>query len=234
MILLENIQYSIGSFTLQELNLQLNDGEYFVMLGKPGSGKTMLLECICGLRPLASGRIVFNGRDVTKLPPNVRNVGYVPQDYALFPHLNVENNISFGLQEQRVSKTDQHAQVEEITTLLDINHLLTRQIKGLSGGERQRVALARALILKPEVLLMDEPVSALDEATREYICSQLKQILKSTGTTVIHVSHSIEETSLVSDRIGLMRFGKLLQSGTLDEVRAQPADDEVRRYFRIS
>ena len=168
MIRTEEISYRIGTFQFQGLSLEIGKGEYFVLLGPPGSGKTIFLECLCGLKKIESGRIYIDEREVTRNEPRTRGIGYVPQDYALFPHLSVEQNIAFGLRAHGYAE----AKVTQTADLLGIRHLLSRSIDGLSGGEKQRVALARALVLKPKILLLDEPVCALDEVTRQEVCGQ--------------------------------------------------------------
>ncbi|MCK4999190.1 MAG: ATP-binding cassette domain-containing protein, partial [Anaerohalosphaera sp.] len=171
MIRTENMSFSVGEFCLDDFNIEIERGQYFVMLGPPGSGKSIFLECLCGLKCPDSGRIFLDDKDVTNVQPRVRHIGYVPQDYAVFPHLSVRGNIEFGLKANGSSKQDSSAKVLETARLLGIDHLLDRTSDGLSGGERQRVSLARALVLEPSILLLDEPVCALDEATRQSLCA---------------------------------------------------------------
>ncbi|MHC4437401.1 MAG: ABC transporter ATP-binding protein, partial [Planctomycetota bacterium] len=196
MILAEEISFNIGTFEMRRLNIDIAEGEYFILLGPPGSGKTIFLECLCGLKKIQSGRIHIDGRDVTNLEPRRRGIGYVPQDYALFPHLSVERNIAFGLRVHGYAE----ANINKTADLLGIRHLLSRSVEGLSGGEKQRVALARALVLKPKILLLDEPVCALDEVTRQQVCAQLSDIQRRLGLTTVHVSHNLEEAFSVPDR----------------------------------
>jgi len=228
MILAEEISFSIGTFELRRLSIDIAEGEYFILLGPPGSGKTIFLECLCGLKKIQSGRIRIDGRDVTKLEPRRRGIGYVPQDYALFPHLSVEQNISFGLRAHGYKETN----ITETADLLGIRHLLSRSIDGLSGGEKQRVALARALVLKPKILLLDEPVCALDEVTRQQVCAQLSDIQRRLGLTTIHVSHNLEEAFSVADRAAILHDGLLQQVGTLDELLRKPKSEFVARFMR--
>jgi ABC-type sugar transport system ATPase subunit len=228
MIRTEEISFHVGTFQLERLSIDIAKGEYFVLLGPPGSGKTIFLECLCGLKRLASGRIYIDERDVTDLEPRARGIGYVPQDYALFPHLSVERNIAFGLRVR--GRTE--AKVGETAELLDIRHLLSRRIDGLSGGEKQRVALARALVLQPKILLLDEPVCALDEVTRQEVCAQLLGIQRRLGLTTIHVSHNLEEAFSVADRAAILRKGVLQQAGTLDELLCKPSSEFVARFMR--
>jgi ABC-type Fe3+/spermidine/putrescine transport system ATPase subunit len=228
MIRAEEISFSIGAFELRRLSINIAKGEYFILLGPPGSGKTIFLECLCGLKKIQSGRILIDGRDVTGMEPRRRGIGYVPQDYALFPHLSVEQNITFGLRANGRKETS----ISETTDLLGIRHLLSRSIDGLSGGEKQRVALARALVLKPKILLLDEPVCALDEVTRQQVCSQLSDIQRRLGLTTVHVSHNLEEAFSVADRAAILHEGLLQQAGTLDELLRKPKSEFVARFMR--
>jgi ABC-type sugar transport system ATPase subunit len=210
------------------LSLDIAKGEYFVLLGPPGSGKTIFLECLCGLKKIESGRIYIDEREVTRLEPRTRGIGYVPQDYALFPHLSVEQNIAFGLRAHGHTE----AKVTQTADLLGIRHLLSRRIDGLSGGEKQRVALARALVLKPKILLLDEPVCALDEVTRQEVCGQLLEIQRQLGLTTVHVSHNLEEAFSVADRAAILHQGVLQQVGSLDKLLRKPNSEFVASFMR--
>jgi len=233
MINVTDLTYNIGDFRLRNISLEIADGEYFVLLGKPGSGKSVFLECLCGLNRVSAGIIKIAGKDVTSAEPRDRGIGYVPQDYALFPTKLVRDNIIFGLRVRASPRNEIENRLDNIADLLDIKHLLDRSIRGLSGGEQQKVALARALTIQPEVLLLDEPVSALDEATRETVCMELKRIQREIGTTTIHVSHNYEETRIVADRVGILRAGQLTQVDTPDEVFNHPADADVANFLRV-
>ena len=228
MIRTEEISFSIGTFEMRRLSIDIAEGEYFILLGPPGSGKTIFLECLCGLKKIRSGRISIDGRDVTALEPRRRGIGYVPQDYALFPHLSVERNIGFGLRAHGYAETN----IIETADLLGIRHLLSRSVDGLSGGEKQRVALARALVLKPKILLLDEPVCALDEVTRQQVCAQLSDIQRRLDLTTVHVSHNLEEAFSVADRAAILHDGLLQQVGTLDELLRKPTSEFVARFMR--
>ena len=232
MIRTEQLAFCIGTFALQSVTIEVAAGQYFALLGPPGSGKTLFLECLCGLKKIHSGKIFIDGRDVTHLEPRSRHIGYVPQDYALFPHLSVEQNIAFGLHARRCQRKDIAARVAQIADLLGIGHLLPRRIDGLSGGERQRVALARALVLHPKVLLLDEPVCALDEVTRQDVCAQLLRIQRQLGLTTIHVSHNLEEAFSVADRAAILYQGVIQQVGSLDELLRRPNTEFVARFMR--
>ena len=232
MIRTEQISFSIGQFRLQDISLEIAAGQYFVLLGPPGSGKSIFLECLCGLKKIDSGKIYVNECEVTFLEPRARNIGYVPQDYAIFPHLTVEQNITFGLRVRKYAHKDTVTRVSETADLLGIRHLLSRKTNGLSGGETQRVALARAMVLQPKVLLLDEPVCALDEVTRQEVCSQLLRIQRHLGLTVIHVSHNLEEAFSVADRAAILHDGILQQAGTLEELLHRPNSEFVARFMR--
>ncbi len=233
MIQVSNLNYKIGDFRLQDISLEILEGEYFVLLGKPGSGKSIFLECICGLNRISAGTIKIAGRDVTYAEPKDRGIGYVPQDYALFSTKSVQENIVFGLRVKDMPRNEIESRLDHIVDILNIGYLLNRSVRGLSGGEKQKVALARALIIRPKVLLLDEPVSALDEATREMVCIELKRIQQETGTTTVHVSHNFEETRIVADRLGILRAGQLAQVGTPDEVFNRPVDADIAIFLRV-
>ena len=232
MIRTEEIRFHVGDFDLQDVNLDIARGEYFVLMGPPGSGKTVFLECLCGLRRIHHGRILIDGRDVTGLEPRERGIGYVTQNYALFPHLSVEDNISFGLRRRDVTRRRVREMVEDVSELLGILGLLRRSTRGLSGGERQRVALARAIVMKPKVLLLDEPVSALDESTREDVCCELRSLQRGLSITTIHVSHNREEAFSVADRAAVLRDGHLQQIGKMGELLRTPSNECVARFMR--
>ena len=167
MLIIDSVSKSLGEFTLTDVSLSVGDEEYFIILGPTGAGKTILLEMIAGIYSPDAGRILLNGRDITDVPAKDRNIGMVYQDYMLFPHLTVEENIGFGLLQRKVEPARIRESVQDIAGLLGIDHLLGRTPGTLSGGEQQRAAIARALVLQPRVLLLDEPLSALDTATRD-------------------------------------------------------------------
>lgn len=232
MIRAEHISFSVGDFHLRDFSLEVDKGSYFVMLGPPGSGKTVFLECLCGLRRVGGGRIFIDGRNVTKLEPRLRGIGYVPQDYALFPHLSVSQNIGFGLKAQHCSRDDISSKVGIIAEMLGISSLLGRRVTDLSGGEKQRTALARALVMEPKVLLLDEPVCALDEETRQSVCAMLHHVQRELGLSVVHVSHNLEEAFSVADSAAILNEGVLQQFGALDALLRKPENEFVARFMR--
>jgi molybdate/tungstate transport system ATP-binding protein len=232
MIRTKELVFEIGEFRLGAISVEIPRNEYFVLLGPPGSGKSIFLECLCGLRQVKSGSVLLDGSDVTAAEPRTRNIGYVPQDYALFPHLTVEGNIGFGLKTQSVNREEIRHRINSTAEMLGISHLLKRGVAGLSGGEKQRTALARALVTQPKVLLLDEPVCALDEATRQSICSMLHSIQRRLQLTVVHVSHNIEEAFSVADCAAIIDKGALQQVGRLEELLRRPRTEFVGRFMR--
>ena len=232
MIRTENLNFRINDFSLSDVSISLAHGEYFVLLGPPGAGKSVFLELLCGLKRPSCGRIYIDERDVTRCEPRRRSIGYVPQDYALFPHLTVERNIQFGLRCHSGQRRDSVRRVNQTADMLGIAHLLKRRVAGLSGGEKQRVALARALVLQPKVLLLDEPVSNLDESTRDTVCEDLRRLQQRLGVTTIHVSHDLEEAFSVADRAGILYRGRFLQIGTMDQLLRRPHSELVARFMR--
>ncbi len=208
-VCLEKVCFQIGQFTIHDLCLSIRRGEYFVLTGPNGAGKTVLIKLIAGLNRPSSGKVSILGNPVTDLPPWQRHIGYVPQDGVLFPNRTVRGNIRFGLEVRRTSPRDIKVALAEAADMLQIGHLLERTPQGLSGGERQKVSLARALVLRPSVLLLDEPVSTIDEDARHELCRQMRAIQRKFAITAIHVSHNREETELVADRVGVLIDGKL-------------------------
>ena len=232
MIRTVNLTKRLGEFQLLDASVTVEEGEYFVLLGPTGAGKTIFIECIAGIYRPDRGSILIGDENVTRLRPEERRLGYVPQDYALFPHLSVERNIGFGLSVRRENPSGISRRTRELSDLLGITPLLARPIRTLSSGERQRVALARALAIRPRVLLLDEPLSAVDEQTRETLCAELRRIHEELKTTTIHVSHNFEETLAVADRIGVIRDGVVQQVGSPDEIFRRPANGFVARFVR--
>lgn len=216
------------------VNLEINDGEFFTLLGPSGSGKTTCLRLIAGFERPTSGKILLYGQDVSNLPPYDRDVNTVFQDYALFPHMTVGENIAYGLMIKKVPKTEQRVRVEEMLDLVRLPGLAARKPSQLSGGQRQRVALARALINQPRVLLLDEPLGALDLKLRQQMQVELKAIQQRVGITFIFVTHDQEEALTMSDRIAVFNLGQIEQVGTPAEIYEHPASSFVAGFVGIS
>lgn len=215
-------------------NLEIWDGEFFSMLGPSGSGKTTCLRMIAGFDRPTSGSIYLYGQDVSDLPPYQRNVNTVFQDYALFPHMTVEENIAYGLMVKGVPKPQRIKQVEEMLDLVRLRGFGSRKPSQLSGGQRQRVALARALINHPKVLLLDEPLGALDLKLRQQMQVELKSIQQRVGITFIFVTHDQEEALTMSDRMAVFNEGKIIQIGTPAEIYEKPASPFVAGFVGTS
>jgi len=205
------------------LDITVADGEFLTLLGPSGCGKSTALACIAGLELLSAGAIVFDDRDVTDLEPAERNIAMVFQDYALYPHMSVRDNMSFGLRQQRVNPATIRQQVDIAGQMLDLQPLLDRRPAELSGGQRQRVAVGRAVVRNPAVFLMDEPLSNLDASLRVHTRTEIKRLQRELGITTVFVTHDQEEAMVLSDRIAIMRGGKLQQIGPPMEVYRRPA-----------
>lgn len=213
MIEVNQLCLSAGSFLLDNVTFSVAAGQYAVLMGKTGCGKTTLVEGLCGLRPARAGQVRLLGRDVTRLKPAERGIGFVPQDRALFPGMSVWDHLAFAMVVRRWDKRVISERVGELADLLGLGRLLDRVPAGLSGGEAQRVALGRALAAQPQVLLLDEPLSALDEPTRLDMCRLLATLRERTGVTTIHVTHNLHEARQLADRLFLLRDGVLQESG---------------------
>ncbi|RKY13573.1 MAG: Fe3+/spermidine/putrescine ABC transporter ATP-binding protein [Planctomycetota bacterium] len=221
----ENLSVSVGKFSIENATFEVDAGEVVVVFGPSGAGKTLLLETIAGLYKPRKGRILLDGRNITASAVQKRGFGYVPQDYALFPHLDVMGNILFGVRARGMKVTD--AEVKGVVELLKIGHLLSRRVGTLSGGESQRVALARALLVRPRVLLLDEPFGALDIVLRRRLRAMLKKALQELNQAALLVTHDLEEAVVLGRRIAVMRRGKVVQFATADDVLKTPADEAV-------
>jgi ABC-type sugar transport system ATPase subunit len=231
MIRVDQLSVRLGEFTLGPIDLQVGDGEYFAVVGPTGSGKTMLLETLAGIHLPRSGRIEFHGRDVTNLPPERRDVGFVYQRSMLFPHLSVRDNILYGLRYRRASQDERERRLADLAELLGIGYLLDRSVDGLSGGESQKVALARALAIQPSVLFFDEPMGPLDQSSKEALREELKRLHKRLPTTTLHVEHDRDTAFMLGDRIGVMNHGIIEQAGTADELVNRPNTEFVARFL---
>ena len=233
MLKLEGISVRLGEFRLRDISLHVKAGTYLTLLGSTGTGKTVLLETIAGVHKPGNGRIHIKGRDVTRVAPEKRNLGIVYQDYALFPHLTVFQNIAFGLNLKGYPGKKIKGAVEEMAGFLEIRHLLKRRPSRLSGGERQRVALARALVMEPYVLLLDEPLSALDRVSRNRIQNELKRIHIQLGITIVHITHDLAEAFFLADYLVVMKDGRILQEGAPEEVCRRPNNRSVAELVGI-
>ena len=225
MLKIENLRKKRAYFTLEIDELEINKDDYFVVLGLSGSGKTTLLEIIAGFRKPDSGRIYLNGNDITNKPISERKVVLCHGKY-LFPHLSVKDNIGIGIKDKKLREQ----KVREISKLLGIEHLLNRMPNTLSGGEQQRVALARALVVEPEVILLDEPLNALDRLTHENLILELKNIYENSHLTFIHVTHDFIEAIALAKRMAIIRNGKIEQFGEVDEIINNPKNEFVARF----
>jgi len=224
----EALSLTIGDFRLKEISLSVAEGEYCVILGRTGSGKTLLLESIAGIHRL-KGHVFLKGKEITSRPIEARRIGFVYQDLMLFPHMNVEQNIRFS--DPYRPKTADPSRLEELVSLLHIGNLLTRDVCTLSGGEKQRVAIARALYAGPEVLLLDEPLSAVDPTGRDQIMKLLKSISKRYHIAVVHVTHNFREAACLADRMAILLDGAIVQSGETAEVLEHPKTLQAARFL---
>jgi len=222
MIRLEDVNVSLLNFNLRDIHLTIAENEFFALMGPTGAGKTVLLEAIAGLVPVKSGRIFIGEREVTGLPPERRGIGIVYQDHALFPHQNVLQNITYGLHFHKFQKAEAQDRREHLIDLLQLIHLLHRLPTHLSGGEKQRVALARALMVAPEVLLLDEPLSALDPNFREDVRDALKELHKTSVATFLMVTHDFSDALFLAERAAVMNQGRLEQVGTTKDIFRRP------------
>jgi ABC-type sugar transport system ATPase subunit len=212
MISLRDLAVRVGTFKLNGISFTIPTGKYGVLMGKTGSGKTTILEVVCGLTHALHGNVTLMNRDVTRLKPAQRGIGYVPQDGALFPSLSVREHLEFAVAIRHWPKADRAERACEIAAMLGLEKLLERAPAGLSGGEAQRVALGRALSKHPEVLCLDEPLSALDEETRTEMCEVLETVRERTGVTVLHVTHSLQEARHLADAIFILKDGVIAQN----------------------
>lgn len=233
MIKIENLSRNWKEFQIDKVNLEIKTNEYFVILGPSGSGKTLLLELIAGIWQVDSGEIYMDDENVTYTSLEKRGVGFVYQNYMLFPHKTVYENIAFGLNMQKVDKEEVKTKVDDMMKLLHIDHLGHRMPRTLSGGEQQRTALARALIINPRVLLMDEPMSALDKKTRDDLIRQMKELHEKFDITLLHVTHNFDEALALADRIAIMRDGRISQVGDSTEIFRHPKDKFVADFVGV-
>lgn len=231
MLSLENINIKYEAFSIKNLSMKVEEGEYCVILGESGAGKSIILEMLCGLIQANSGKIIFKNKDITNLSIQKRDIGIVFQDYAIFPHMSVFENIAYPIK-KTFSKGDIKTKVQEIASKTEISHLLKRKPNTLSGGELQRIAIARTLILNPKILLLDEPLMALDAKLRENLRELLRKLNKQ-GLTIIHVTHDYEEALSLASKIAVMHNGELIQEDIPTEIFQNPKSEFVARFTGI-
>jgi ABC-type sugar transport system ATPase subunit len=227
---IRNLSVELGAFALHDVSLNISKGEYFILLGPTGAGKTVLLESIAGVQQIKAGQIWLGDKDVTAMKPEERRASIVYQDYMLFPHYSVRENIVFALRMRRENAQHLTVRLNRVVGLLGVEHLLSRRPDTLSGGEKQKVALARAIVTNPAVLLLDEPLSALDPQTRETVRQEILKLHDQLGLTVLHVTHDFEEAITMGDRIAVIGEGAIKQVGVPDEVFRHPNSEFVARF----
>ena len=233
MIEVRGLSLVAGGFRIENLNLSLQEEVFNVLLGPTGSGKTLILESIIGLHRIQGGKVLIQGKEIQDLPPEERKISYVPQDLALFPHLTVRENLLYGLRAQKKSLGENRGHLDNLIDALKIGHLQARYPYGLSGGEKQRVALGRALAPSPELLLLDEPLTALDPALRNEIQQLLISLHRSLRFTALHVTHDLDEAYFLGDTITVLIHGKVEQSGKREKVFLRPNTVRVAQFLGL-
>jgi len=225
---LQALTCKVGAFHLQDISFDVGEGEYFVILGHSGAGKTLILESIAGLHTVG-GKLFYNAEDITKKPPEKREVGFVYQDFALFPNLSVKENILFAGRYKAIENAQ--SLLEDLVQFLGLEKIIERRVDNLSGGEKQRVAIARAIYARPKILLLDEPLSAIDPTFRNAIMKFLKDIHRRYGLTTLHVTHNFREASYLADRIAIVMEGRVQQVGRANEVLSHPSNLKVAEFL---
>jgi ABC-type Fe3+/spermidine/putrescine transport system ATPase subunit len=231
MIEVRGLSLRLGEFHLRDIHLSIADGEYFVILGPTGAGKTVLMECLAGIHRPKSGEIRRDGTDITRLAPEERGIGYVPQDYVLFPFLDVAANITFGLTRAKRDRARTKERLDKLADLTGIAHLLSRDTRTLSGGEKQRVALARALAPSPRVLLLDEPLGALDQRTAKSLRLELRRVHRELNLTTVHITHDLMEALEMADRVAVVREGRVEQVAPPEDMLFYPQGEGVADFI---
>ncbi len=227
----DGLNLKLGGFALRDIDLACLRGQYHILLGPSGSGKSSLMKSILGFHKVASGKVYLGERDITDELPERRRMGYVPQNYALFPHLSVEDNIRFGIKASKIPPGEADAQVRELCGMLGIEALLKRGVSNLSGGEQQKVALARALCTRPETILLDEPFSSIDEGGKRGLWFDLKYVIEEVGITALHITHNLEEAETLGEQLSVLIDGRLVQSGRRRDIFEHPSNERVARYL---
>ncbi len=231
-IAIRDVTKTYGTFNaLEDVSLDIASGEFLTLLGPSGSGKTTLLMVLAGFTRATSGHVLVGGQDMTRVPPHKRDFGMVFQNYALFPHMNVFGNVAYPLRLRRVSKSDIETRVARALDLVQLGHLGDRSIEALSGGQRQRIALARAIVFEPRVLLMDEPLSALDKNLREQMQIEIRNLHENLGITTVYVTHDQREALTMSDQVVVIDAGRISQKGAPRDIYERPANAFVADFI---
>lgn len=232
MLRVEEVTVRFGdTVAVDDATLEVADGERVAVLGPSGSGKSTLLRAIGGLEKLETGRILWDGVDLDGTPPYRRHFGFMFQGYALFPHMNVADNVAFGLRMENRPDPEVHERTEQVLEWVGMKAFAERSVENLSGGEQQRVALARTMAPNPRLLMLDEPLGSLDRTLRERLIVEVTDLLEGAGTTALYVTHDHGEASTFADRVALMREGHIVQVGSMEDLRSNPVDDWVKDFL---